>query len=434
MSYKSSSLNLWDVETKSTKLDIDVSATEVKVQTTGSQTIKFTPVVAIGAVSDVAQKFADTDASIASGNAGSAAASALVQQNLNAYESSNNASVATISATVTANKATADAQHAADASARATLQTDLETKITSEETDRKSADATLTAGLSQEVSDRQSAVVSEASVRASADTSLSSEISVERGRIDGILNGSTVDLDSLKEIVDAFTQASGDTLAVVTSLQSQVTALTQRVDQLTGDTQTPSYDIRPLQSVVSELDMTSGSSFLTGKNFQLTYDMTDRWSATTSAMVGWATVKSETIAVSGGVLTGSSTDSEVKAFIEAGLTAVYGSNYAGSADAAQLSYMDPEHYCLRVGLVAGTKPVFKSASQSSLSDITWEVCYCTTAGDISTRYSTILSGTSAGSVLSIVPTVAGSGVEFPVSGIGGVRDGVKSTIDSLTIQ
>jgi hypothetical protein len=188
--------------------------------------------------------------------------------------------------------------------------------------------------------------------------------------------------------------------------------------------------VRPLEAVVSELDLSTGNqSFLTGKSFKMIFDMTDRWSAATSSMVGWSQVKAETIAVSGGTLTVSSTDAEVEAFIVAGLTAVYGANFSGTAGAATLSYVDPEHYLLQTNLPSGTKPVFKGAAQSALADIQWQLVYCTIAGDDTSKYSTILSGTQNGNTLTIAP----DSVEFPVSGVGGVRDGYKISQESLLI-
>ncbi len=425
-------LNIYSPDGNS-KLDIDVLADKVQITTTGGQPIEFSPVVKVGAIDDLEAKFTATDAAIAAGNAGSAAASALVQQNLDAYESSNNTALGVLSATVTSNKAISDANHAADAAARAALETKLQAEIDTEETDRKAADATLTADLATETSNRAAAITAEAAVRTSADASLSSEIATERGRIDGILNGSTVDLDTLKEIVDAFQQAGGDILSITTDIQSQLTTLTQRVDALTGDTQTPSYEVRPLAAVVSELEFKNDQAFLTDKDFHLTYDFTDRFSASSSSLVGWSQVKAETIAVSGGVLTGSSSDADVKAFIVAGLTAAYGTKFSGDAEAAKLDYTDSEHYLLEINMASGSKPYFQGSAQTSLADISWSLSYCSTAGDAATKFSTILSGTAGGKTLYIAPSFSSRGVEFPVGGVGGSRDGSLTTIDSLTI-
>ncbi len=431
-SHKSHSLNLW-TDDDSSKLDIDVYSERVHVTTTGGQYVEFSPVVKIGDVVDVEQKFTDVDAAIAAGNAGSAAASALVQQNLDAYESANNATVAALSATVTQHKATQDANHASDAASRAALQTDLEAKVTAEEQARATADAAIIVDLGAETTARQNAVSSEASVRAAADTSLTNALAVERGRIDGILAGSSIDLDSLREIVSALQGSSGNILEITANLQSQLSVLTQRVDALTGSSQDPSYEVRPLAAVISELDTSSGSAWLTGRNFSTTFDFTDRYSSASSSLIGWAAVKAETIAASSGVLTNTSTDAEVKAFIESGLAAIYGSKYSGTAEAAQLDYLDPEHYIIETGLPAGSKPYFQGAAQSGLADCTWRLSYATTAGDAATIHSTVLSGTAGGTTLYPVPTFASQGVWHPVAGVGGARDGYLSSVDSLTI-
>ena len=141
MSYKSHSLNLWAVEDDATKLDIDAHSDRIDITTTGSQSVKIHPALHLvsgsGDITDVASQLHTHTAAIASAEAGSAAASALVQSNLDAYQTSNDASVATLNATVVANKAITDAQHTSDASARATLQTDLEAKIDDEKNRKK---------------------------------------------------------------------------------------------------------------------------------------------------------------------------------------------------------------------------------------------------------------------------------------------------------
>ena len=67
---------------------------------------------------------------------------------------------------------------------------------------RTSADNSLAADLSTEISDRGVAIDNEASIRLSSDESLESAIAAEQSRIDVILDGSTVDLDQFAEIVD----------------------------------------------------------------------------------------------------------------------------------------------------------------------------------------------------------------------------------------
>lgn len=240
MANKSSSLNLWNVEDKSSKLDIDVKTTHVEFTTTGTdQYLKFTPRLHLvdstnGDVENVSQKLYTLEAAIASGAAGSAAATSLVQSNLTAYESANNQALATLNATVVSNKATSDANHTSDSQSRLCLKTDLETKIQGEEDARVADVATLTASLSTETTNRTTADQDEATARANADTTLQNNINIQTARIDAILAGSNVNLDTFLEVVNAYESADTNLLATVTQLQADLTTLTARIDELTN--------------------------------------------------------------------------------------------------------------------------------------------------------------------------------------------------------
>ncbi|MGB2264767.1 MAG: hypothetical protein ACPH3C_06245 [Glaciecola sp.] len=209
MSFKSNSLNLWAVEDDATKVDIDCHTDRLDITSTGSQVIKIHPALHLvdgvnGDIADVAQKLHDNTSAIASGNAGSAAASTLVQTNLDAYQSANDLALATLSATVTSNKAITDAEAVSDANDRATLNTNLTGLISAEETRALAAEALLTSTLSTEVANRTTAISDEATSRINGDTTLQTAIDVEKGRIDAILSGSSVNLDSFLEVVNAY--------------------------------------------------------------------------------------------------------------------------------------------------------------------------------------------------------------------------------------
>ena len=239
MSSKSHSLNLYDLETGGEKFEVDVTQGKIDVKTGGTKSMVFNmPVKLIdgvgGDIASVSTKLHDIDAAIAAGNAGSAAASALVQSNLTAYQTSNDTALATVSATVTTNKAQQDANHASDAAARVALQTTLQDAIDDEEAARIAADAVLTSSLATEVTNRATAVSAEASTRAAADTSLQTQIDTEKARIDGILAGSSVNLDSFLEVVNQYTTLNTDALAQIASLNTALVALTARVDELTS--------------------------------------------------------------------------------------------------------------------------------------------------------------------------------------------------------
>jgi len=239
MSGKSHSINLWNVEDSSTKLDIDVSTASVNIAVTGSQSIVMNPPLKLidavgGDIESVSTKLHDIDAAIAAGSVGSAAASVLVQQNLDAYETSNNAAHATLTATVVSNKSISDAAQIADSDARTALQNTLQTAVGDEETRATAAEGVLTASLATEVSNRTTAVSAEAAARSAADSTLTTNLASAQAQIDGILSGADVNLDSFLEVVNSYTTLNTDALAQIAALNTALVALTARVDLLTS--------------------------------------------------------------------------------------------------------------------------------------------------------------------------------------------------------
>ena len=97
----------------------------------------------------------------------------------------------------------------------------LQANITAEEDARALA-------VSSEATARASADTAEASARAAADTTLQANIDVEKARIDAILNLSSSDLDTFKEIADAYQNADSN-------LQTLITNLTTDLAQLRAD-------------------------------------------------------------------------------------------------------------------------------------------------------------------------------------------------------
>ncbi len=81
---------------------------------------------------------------------------------------------------------------------------------------------------STEATARAAADTAEATARAAADTTLQANIDVEKGRIDSILNLSSSDLDTFREIADAYQNADS-------SLQTLITNLTTDLAQLRAD-------------------------------------------------------------------------------------------------------------------------------------------------------------------------------------------------------
>ena len=391
------------------------------------------PVVKIGSIVDVEQKFLDTDVVIASGAAGSAAASALVQQNLDAYETSNNASVATLNATVVNNKAINDAAQVSDANARATLDTTLRGLITAEETRAISAEGVISSALTTEISDRESAITAEQTARASAIASVTASIGVQKSRVDDLLSGSSLDLDTLSEIVTTFSNIDSNTLGDISQMKSQLNELISRVNSLTSSSDDDV--VLGLASVIAGLELDSSNSAFLASKFFMNFNMLDQYSLASSGMLGEAVYKSLVIAASSGALTGSSTQAEYESYLLSVLNAAYASTVidGSTLENYKLRYIDPEHYCLETSLPSGSKPYFKGQQQSSLPDVEWRLSYCSSAGDKATLYTTVACGTQQGNNLTIVPNYDNVGIWKPVSGVNSAYDGFKCSLLSLTL-
>ena len=131
---------------------------------------------------------------------------------------------------------------------------DRTTAVTAEASARSSADITLQSKIDQEVSDRQTAVSTEASARSSADTILQSninseasarstadetlstkivaeqtarlsEVAVERSRIDALLQGTSIDLNQLQELINAYTTSDNSILTQIGTISSSITTI-----------------------------------------------------------------------------------------------------------------------------------------------------------------------------------------------------------------
>jgi len=422
--FKSKSLNLFSPD-GATKFDIDVLNDKVDINC--EQKVVIRPTLDLGTEHpNVGGLLTSIKADIINNFADSKTASNLVQTNLDTFAATTNAAIGALQTGLASETAQRTAAVTAEATIRSNQDAATEAKLAQETSDRKSAVDTLTADIAQEAGTRAAADASEASLRAAAIAVLQANIDTEKARIDSVLNGSSVDLNSLKEIVDTFKASGSNTLQIITGIQSQVTALQATLATLTEGT-VPSSQI--IESVVAGLTFVNGSAWMTAA-FSINYDLTDRYDFSVSSYVGWDQVKAETIAASGGALTGSSSDSEVEAFINAALQAQYGDKYSGSPYSATLAYEDFDHYLVRVGMPSGSKPLFQGSAVSGAADVTWRLDYCTTPGDASTAYSTIMSGKQVGKNLVLVP----DNVQTPVNGLAGTRVGYKSSTDSLTVQ
>jgi hypothetical protein len=94
---------------------------------------------------------------------------------------------------------------------------------------------------------------------------------------------------------------------------------------------------------------------------------------------------------------------------------------------AKLIYIDPEHYELEI-LESFTDKVYFKGSEiqapGSITEINWRINYCTTPGNSSTKFSTILFGKRVGNCLQILPKISGQSLEFTVNGSSGQQVGI----------
>ena len=236
---KSHSLNLFDLQTETDKFEIDVTSVSVDVNISGEQSLVIHPPLKLidatnGNIDSVSSKLHSIDTAIAAETASRTEATASVQTNLDSYITSNNSAVSTLNNTVVTNKAISDANHTSDAASRVDLRNDMEALITAEETRAVSAEGVLTSSLATEVNNRTNAVTVESSARAAADTDLQTKIDIEKGRIDGILAGTEADLDTFLEVINNYQSLNTDALDQITALNTALSALTARMDELTS--------------------------------------------------------------------------------------------------------------------------------------------------------------------------------------------------------
>ena len=116
----------------------------------------------------------------------------------------------------------------------------LQGNIDAEETSRAAADSTLQSNITAEATARETAISSETSSRTASDTSIRTDFATAdtalNDRIDALLAGTDVDTDTLIEIVNAYQLADTTILSTITTLQSDLTTLTNRFNTAFPDT------------------------------------------------------------------------------------------------------------------------------------------------------------------------------------------------------
>lgn len=134
-----------------------------------------------------------------------------------------------VQADVDQNEADCDSGLASATSDRAAIRSEMAANETARDASVEAIRAALQADVDQNESDADAGLASATSDRAAirsefaaADAGLSAEIGVERGRVDAILAGADVDLDTLVEVVAAYELADTNIIASITSLQADV--------------------------------------------------------------------------------------------------------------------------------------------------------------------------------------------------------------------
>ena len=127
----------------------------------------------------------------------------------------------------------------AETNARTSADDIIVASVTQEVSDRTSADTVLQNAISQEITDRTNAISSEASARQSAitaeATARASAVSSVNARVDALLESTNIDLDQLHEIITAYQGADTNILNTVTTLQTNLTTLQGRFDELVAE-------------------------------------------------------------------------------------------------------------------------------------------------------------------------------------------------------
>jgi hypothetical protein len=437
MAFKSHSLNLWAVEDDNhSKLDIDAHTDRIDFTTTMSQPIKIHPnlelVHASGNILDLANTIKVIESDLVSNSTTASSGNTLVQSNLDSYKTSNNISVGNLQSSLAVEVAQRLQGQIDDASARALNTSVLNTTISAESSLARTSEAALGVSISTESSLARSSEAALGVSISTVNTSLNSKITVQQLRIDDIVGSTSIDLDTLKELSDAYSNVDSNTLNQISDMTITLNSLIHRVNALTSSTDVDF--VVALNTAIAELDMINNKGFLT-QPFSINYDMRDMYASTLSTMLGWAAYKTIIISTSSGALTNSSTDSEVETYLKTVLDAAYGAAVLSGSTLAdyRLKYSDFSNYLLETNLTA-TKPVFKGVVQTSLSDCEWRLSYCSIAGDPTSIYSTILSGSQSSKTLTITPTHSNLGIEYPVSGVSGNRDGYKTTYTQFSMK
>lgn len=134
----------------------------------------------------------------------------------------------------TTNIATLDAREAANHAAQAGLLGAETSRATTAETANASAISAEATRATAAEGVNAAAITSESNARSAADTALQANIDVEKGRIDSILSGAAIDLDTFQEVATAFANADSSLLTTINALDTRLTAAEATIASLTA--------------------------------------------------------------------------------------------------------------------------------------------------------------------------------------------------------
>ena len=161
---------------------------------------------------------------------------AVLQTNITAEAKTRADADVVLQTNITAEATARAAADTAEATARVSGDATVQTAVNNEITARTAADTTLQTNITAESNARGTAVTAEATARTNADGVLQSniaaeqtramdEVKVERSRIDALLAGSSISLDSLLELVNAYTTSDTNILSQIATMTATITGI-----------------------------------------------------------------------------------------------------------------------------------------------------------------------------------------------------------------
>lgn len=161
---------------------------------------------------------------------------AVLQTNITAEAKTRADADVVLQTNITAEATARAAADTAEATARVSGDATVQTAVNNEITARTAADAVLQSNITAESNARGTAVTAEATARTNADGVLQSniaaeqtramdEVKVERSRIDALLAGSSISLDSLLELVNAYTTSDTNILSQIATMTATITGI-----------------------------------------------------------------------------------------------------------------------------------------------------------------------------------------------------------------